>query len=523
MLMIKQQIQGIINRISFLLEKHKVLMEYSIIMCIIAYFIPMSNYLFNHDSIVGYYTRFNWLLGQGKWLAPFICKIRGEYYIRYTGIIFGAISICLINIVICMIFNIEKCFDQFIIATLITMFPSTLVINLYNGLDYFEITALLSVLAALFITRGGIRNTIIGIILLTLSLGSYQGYVAFTTAILVGKTIIDLLNNEPVGNVMRKGICYVGAVLVSICWYGIILVIALKITNTSLDSYKGMNRVTDLLNLNVFVTSIISTLKHAIKYLLDDNLGEKYISTIFCFRLFCVIVILFVGMVSFSLIKKREYIRAFLFSILMMGVLPLATNFADFLSQGQSFYFITAYGMVMIFIIPLVVISSQRDKGKVNSVMYSAVLVCLTCIVINYFINNNVQYEKARYSSIQLNTKMTGLVNDIQNAEGYTGKEKVIIVGNAPYRFLESSGVYKDAYEHTFVEGIYTPNQILCTGQKVCSYINDYFSYDMNCIEYNCEMAKYDDTIEKMGTYPMKNSINVLEDAVLVRIGDVYK
>lgn len=494
---------------------------FTIIFGFFVHFFMLSNYMLNHDSVVLTSTNADWLLAQGKWFTS-LCEYQGPLGLNYLSGAVGIAAAGLLAGVLTLIFSIRSKPAGWLIGAVVVAFPSVATMFLYRACDSFVLTALLAVLAAYFARRKDWMSILTGIVLLTLSLGSYQGYLGFAASILVLLCILELLRpSSTCKEVFLQGVRYIIQLLISVALYYIILQIRLKMTGMQLSSYKGADNMLGILNPVKLWAATVQAMKNVWGFLVEDNLGQPDCVVAAIYTLTVVAVL---ALVVWAVVRRklyREPVRLAMLFVLLLVIYPLAVNIVGVLSDNQSYYYITIYPFAMFFIcVPVLLqecLPEQVSTGK--RWLRATSLILVTACVWGWFIRDNQGYQKLYLQNYNMQTKTTALVAQIQNTPGYTVETPVVLIGDAPYLYLTSQGVGRDFDAINTSGMILIPLAGMYDQRLLYYYIVNNISPSM---VFGNEESLLDTTravADNMPVYPNSGSIQLVDGYLLVKLG----
>ncbi len=501
-------------------KENKKLFLFAIIIGILTHFVALSNYLINHDSVLTYFSDSSWLIVQGKWFAGPLSLLKGSLAVHYISNVLGLLLLAISAVLITNVFEIKSEIVKRIVVALFITFPSVAVCSMYIGLDYFAATAFLSILAALVAKKQNILCWIISTLLLTFSIGSYQGYVGFAAAIFVFICIVRLCDvNSECKAVVKTGLYYISILVVAMILYYIIFKVYVSVHNIEISSYKGIDNMTQILNPKVLFKSIIKAYQDSVGYIWNFNLGPTSLKTVYLNRFFVVAVLVaFFGKII-ALLRAKQIVKPIFACILMFLVFPLSANLIGVLSNNSSFYYVTAYPLVMLIICGLMLASDIDAQGIFKkTVRWVTVALCVV-IAFNSFVITNRQYEKARFASIQLNNKTVQLISDIQDTEGIEPTTPILLIGKTPYEFLAAGGINEEYSNHSII-GFDNAQDLIYMEDILYSYITNVLGYKLSLIKYDAEQNGYKEVLDDMPIYPQEGSIKLVNGDLLVKLGE---
>lgn len=496
---------------------------FAVLVGILIHFVVLADYLFNHDALVLPWSSLSWTMAQGKWFAGVTSVLKGALAVHYISGIIGIITVAMICVFIFEIYEIEDKMIKNSISLIIMSFPSMAVCLIYNALDYFAITALMSIVATFIATRMRGYCWLISVIILTLSIGSYQGYVGFAAiafVLICIKKISDTKNT--VKQVIGEGIYYISILLFSMTAYYIVFKLISVITGVEVSSYKGVDNMIQILQPDVLLNSFVVAYKNVWGYLWYDNLGTELINNAWINRVYLIVIIGIMVLRIYTLLKKKEWLRTVIFIFLNVICVPLSVNIAGVLSNNTSYYYVTIFPFVMLFIHGYILISVDKSEIKWYSELQKLILVVILFFLsYRMFILDNNLYEKSRYCEMQFNAKTIELVTRMHSEVDYTNEDTVVFVGVVPYEFLKTTGS-ASVYEQINVLGFDSPAQLVYSEGILQSYINNILSYEFIYENYSSLDDEYNEQIDDMPVYPENGGIKKVDNYVFIKLSESY-
>lgn len=490
---------------------------------ILTHFLFLSNYLINHDSVLSYYSDSSWLLTQGKWFAGPVSLIKGSLAIKFLQAVIGIVVTAITGCLIIDILKIKNKIAGYLSLGLLAVFPSAAVCMMYNGFDYFSITAFLAVASAYFGKNKSVLSFFLAVAFLTLSLGTYQGYIGFAGCIFVTICIKQISDkNIKFSQILWNGFYYVSILITSVIAYYIILQIVIKTSGIDLSSYKGINNMTGILKPSVFFEAIKVAYTSVLGFFWNFNLGPTSAGSILINRSFLILLIISFVIMLAKLVLNKQFSKIILGIILFVVFLPLSANIIGILSNNSSYYWVTAYYLSMLIICGISIIFDYDKSDKFllsdskRAVAFISFFVCCS-MIFNYFILVNRQYEKARYASIQLESKITMLAGDIYKTEGFKRDTPVMFVGEGPFEFLNPVGI-SSAFGQYSIIGFDNADNITANKDLLINYINNVPGYNFTYKSDDESLEKYSEEISEMQVYPYGESIKIIDNVCFVKL-----
>ena len=201
----------------------------------------LTGLIVNGDNTVPVVSS-RWLLTQGKWANGYLADLRGLVNMNIVTGPIGLLWLALAAALTVSVLDIRSPLLAALTGVMTVSFPSVMCTFLYNAPDIFFFALLLATLAA-YVTVKYRFGYIAGVLLLTVSIGTYQTYVGYTAGLFVLVSIMDLLEGEkPMRTILRNGGKYIGVLLAAVAlYYGVLLLFIDSPEN--LQSYRSINRM----------------------------------------------------------------------------------------------------------------------------------------------------------------------------------------------------------------------------------------------------------------------------------------
>lgn len=222
--------------------------------------------------------------------------------------------------------------------------------------------------------------------------------------------------------------------------------------------------------------------------------------------IFCLLTLIFLW-------KKNDIFKVVELCV-FLALLPLASNFSWIMAPEATMSNNVLMGVISIFYLPIV-IYEKIDYKRINIKNFSrtALSVVIMLVVVNYIWLANVNYRALYYANRKMENYYTTMWTRITSSKDYRENMKVTFVGKQinDESFFEywNMPVYK-------YDGNIIANEELNIYSRAMFFVN-YLGHDYREITDE-EYQKYQDTIVAMDTYPNDNSIQVIDDLVLVRL-----
>lgn len=486
----------------------------------------LTNGFVNHDSYSTFTHNYDYLITQGKWFVTPLASLTGSLTLRYFDNLIGIIILGICAGIISKMFDVSEGIASWMIGGIMAAFPSVATAIVGRAFGYFALTALLAVSASALMRSKSKLIQILGIINLIFSIGAYQAYLGFTVSLLVLDCLMTLARNENVKSVILRAIRYATESIIAVLIYYIVLKVRLYMVDMQLDSYKGINNMTQNLRLSKLIRSVHGAWVSVFEFVFEDVLGLQgvHIAWISIVLVVLAVISLIILSICSGAIKNR--INMFLEVVIILVVMPLSVNIVGVLSANSTFYYNSIFPFVVIYLMPIIILCSKQNKQYYNERISSGRIATTEAmtVVISFVLSfcwatqDNVFYQKIAYMNKQIETECTILVSRIQGSPGYQTDVPIVLCGEAPYR-LFSSGWYLQKFDEKDTDGmaLFNSQEEMYAGWLVQNVISGELGINLN---YAGLESQYYDYVSKMAVYPDSGSIEMKDGKIFVKLSD---
>ena len=330
---------------------------------------------------------------------------------------------------LCKLFRVKKKMNAFLIAGLLTTFPSIANTNLflYDTANY-HFVVMLGILAV-YLTVKYKAGFVIGGIFIMVILATYQAKFNVVLAICLLFLIIRLLD----GSVdMKSNVKLAGKFILLIVLGAMLYVLSLLFFGAEFNNYRGFS-VESMSERVLSASGLLSALKTTYRGFFDGFFGNLYFNTRSLKYAYVLIVVFCALFFVISVIKNKLYKKPLqlTFIIGLGALIPLACNFTGMLDAGKI------YGiMIYAFAIPLVcaVVLCERCIS-VYPVVKSFFTVCVLFIIGFYIVGNNAYYLKAYYYNQWTTSLTTRILARIDPLIPLSTSRQVTFFGELPNEY----------------------------------------------------------------------------------------
>lgn len=362
------------------------------------------------------------------------------------------------------------------------------------------------------------RFFLLGVVLITVSLGLYQAYLAVAIVLIILASMISLLTGEKGKVVFRNGLLGIGMILLGCLLYYPLTKIICAIANVSLVEGENNSLTRLWSNSESFFTRLVETITDVgIKVTVYRN------STVYPKNLIRCIYLVLAGIsfVKAALIIRQQKIKGvpLLLFLALFAILPIGANAIRMLTPRV--YDLMFFGIWILLITPLLLYAAFPSQGSGRFSKYANRLVCL-CLGILLFGNiqtaNMIYVEKELRYDATLSI-MTHVMQDIEKQADYApGATQVVIVGNLSKTLLPLPG---DKDIGGISGAIDPPISYDYTYQNFFSYV---LQKEVNVINHK-DLAASEEMannayVKQMPCYPVAGYVAEVQGVLVVKLSE---
>ena len=490
----------------------------ALIVGLIAHIYKLTNWLPNWDSLVFRYDPQN-MVAMGRWFLPVVCAPSSFYDLPWLAgllaILFhGAGAVC-----ICHMFRVRKPVTAVLIGAAVITFPTVTSVLMYNYVaDGYALAFLLSCMAAMFLVAEKPKY-IPAILCIALSAGIYQAYITVTIMLVLCDLILGILEEDAkVSQMLLKSLKILAGGFFGMVLYYAAMTVILKITDTALLEYQGISTAMSLSGINVW--AILYTIKKSFtEYFFDFSQGV----TVFV-ALNCVILILTAILYLHMIIKRKTSLPKLLLLAVYVIFLPIGASVLAVINSDVDYHNLMKMGFFVFYLFLILQYEkSEFKKPKLIAAQAWIIAGVSLVLVFNNIIIANVTYHKLNMAYEKSYGTLVRIVDRIEQTEGAAACDRILVLGA-----LEGSEAYSVKLPPDMTgatDGFILRADDEVVGQSVlCSALNDYCgtSYEFVAGEEKKSLLNQLQ-IEEMGIWPASDSILIVDDTIVIRLGEEVK
>lgn len=456
--------------------------------------------------------------------------VSGRWFLQYASFFHGftqmpafiaLITLCFLSLSAMIIVELLDINHRYIAGTLglcFVTFPSLGFTYLYMfTASAYSIAIFLAIFSLWFVHRT--KFWYLGVLCLTLSMGIYQAYAAFTIGLSVILVIKKSLSpQETLVSTTKFGVKLLGFLALSGLLYYMILHVILLLTGQELLSYLGMNQGYPF---GSIPTLILSCYKQVILFFLRSGTGTST----------WILSLLTLGVVPLGLVgvgflvkpylkeKNQQWRLVYLF--LLCALLPLAIGFVQVISPWSSptplmqYPYVLAYVAVFFFLDHATLLCPTHRK----SAFVSIILTHFLFISFGGGWLCNLLYTASAQSHRATESYVTRIVTQIEMTEGYQWGMPIVIVGAFP-----EDRFYSDIPSYALVDHYSVDtHSVLPLNKHIYYYLNQWLNIPVEepSEEVMISISNHKE-FQEMPRYPDYGSVAIIDGTMVVKVGETY-
>ena len=455
-------------------------------------------------------------ISHGCWLkgimGPIVSKFCGNYSNPWLT---GSLSLLLLAIAACFIveaLEIKRVATSMVTAGVMASFPSITSNLLYGYMSaYFSLAILLVSISVWFLIRyDKIYLLVLGVFLLSCSMGLYQAYFPFEASILLIALIKECLDvKRNTKEMLFRSLRFFIALVCGIILYFLINSLCLVIFKETMSTHKNLNSMGQI-EITALPGIVVQMYRNMVKMLTNGYMGMSSHVSIRILIAVCWLAVLGYSLYRIWRLKKSGHYGKIALSVFFLLIFPIAINLIDIMcaNSPNSIYLLMTYSLCCIFILPAALLDSSERPS-----VHWGVLLAGAMTVFYYFNLANTAYICVDLSQRSVEAFYTTMITQIKSVDGYAADMEIVFVGEVQDPTLypltnEFGGVNIPTVVSNGSKANYTREALL---KYYCGF---YPAYAEDCGEENKAQ------IDAMPCYPDDGSIQIVGGRVIVKLSE---
>jgi len=474
----------------------------------------------NHDDLNQMFCA-GYGAASGRWLLPPVLRLDGNLSMPW---LIGVLSLFFLAMTACLtvsLLRIRSPLGCGLTAALLVSFPGVTATfgYMFTASGYF-FSLFLAALAAWAACRRGWRGSLLGAVLLTLSMSIYQAYLPAAAVLMVGALFLETLDGElSLRQLLGKGLRLALTLAAGVLAY--LLTVRLTMPSGGLTDYEG---IADMGKISLSrVPRLVFTAYRKYWFFFWENDWGCHLRFLRWGFLLAALGSLCLGA---ALLRRRRPGKGRIVLALVLAVLyPLAGTFIYVMVPNGYVHIHMLYPMVYILLLPLALLEyaapgeEKPGNGLLPRLMSWVLLLTLGLAAYSYWLTDNNAYLKADFAMRQCTAWSNRLVTRIEDCPDYEPGMKVVLLGShereaalSPTPELEVSrlvGIYDLGDLRTYFTYQHFLRYFLAVTDPV-------YTGESETAEQYAEKPE----VQSMPLYPRQGSVKVVDGAVVVKLND---
>lgn len=470
-----------------------------------------------------YFRPGEWESSLGRWGIEIVERLNHFIAIPTISTISCIFMMAITAVILVDLFNFKSKISVIFTSIALVLTPTLTATLLYVYTSFaYCFSFFISTLVIWFIYKFKYKKAgiIFASLCLMFSLSIYQSYLGVSIGLCIMISIIDLIRNKDIKEVLINVLKTVVVVLIGGALYYIITEIILKFSNLEISSYKSAESVSIIGIIFGLKSSLIQAYKDFFGFffrneiIYNTNYRREILYGLF-FLLFGILTIVAIISINEKNIKKK--VGKSIFSVICILILPICLNIIDIIVVENTMYALTAGQMILI--IPFA-FSLLENTNKLVIFKWIAILSCLV-IMVTYYIADNTSYAALKLTYNQAYSTTMRIMDRIETTPGYSAEYPILfggIVGNNNYPRTSSLYTYTigSIVNNTVFHGSY--GGAIGTWTK---FIKIFYGIDIQ----TCSPDEYytivtGEEYKEMEIFPAESSVKIMNGIIVIKLSE---
>ena len=415
-------------------KDRKIIFLITIIVGFLVHFEIISKELLANDGYWHYGSMLakGWEISLGRFLIPFSDIFRGTIVVSILTTVLSLIAIGFSSIFLIETLKIKKTYIKIAISVLMVVTPTISLTFMYSYTAFGYCLALLfAVLSVYFLNKEkNVKNIIISLICIVCTLGFYQAYLCYITALFAISFILKIIEDKKIN--FKEFFINILIIVIGMILYYVCLMIITNILNLTISDYSNGNNI---LSIETF-TNIFSSIPNAYITFYNFYFTDEIINNLSWFRnilyaiLFILIIINFIRII----IEKKIYksVSKMISILLIILVYPIFTCSIELIAQARSINLLMASSLFL----PIVLLLKQNElleENVLNNIL-NIISFFISCIIIwTYILSNNATYVATDLYNKQMYSVGNSIIEEIREIPEVQKDIPVVVTGKLDF------------------------------------------------------------------------------------------
>ena len=487
----------------------KIVFFVTLIIGIFTHFELISKELLAYDGYWHYGAMLakGWEISLGRFLIPFSDMLRGTVVVSVLTSTLSLITIAFAAIMLIETLKIKKLYLKIAIGILLAVTPTISLTFMYAYTAFgYSLALLFAVLAVYYLNKEkNIKNILLSIICVIATLGFYQAYLCYITALFAITFILKIIEEKKIN--FKDFFANILIIIAGMILYYIGLIIITKILNLSISSYSNGSGILSLETFTNIFASIKNTYITFYNFYFTDEIitNSSWFRSIMYMAIFALIIINFIVIIAEKKLYKSASKMITLLSIILLY--PLFVSSIELIAQSRSINLLMASALYLPLAFLLKQIELLKEKTRNNLINILSFVLCII-VIWTYILSNNATYVATDLYNKQMYSIGTNIVEKIHGNSEIEKGMPVIITGKLDFSIQNDELLKLTNFDVTDINN--------WTWQV---FLQDNLGLGWNIWEYSEDMSiTQTEEYTKMPAYPNEGYIDVINGTVVVKL-----
>ena len=488
----------------------------AILFGLIAHGFMFANKLSFHDDI-GYLFSLGQTFEIGRWFLGliniFLRDSIGRYSMPWLIGILSLFFIALSAHLVADLLEIKSIWGEILVGGLMAVFPVVADTYLYMFTAGAYFLALMMMVFSLWLTERLKYGFVGGLILYICALGIYQAYLGVWLGIAVCILLKKCLKKDySFLNLIKQIFKYAGISIAGLVLYLGCSQIFMFLFHVSSTTYQGFNEL-ESIRLQDILSGAVRGWLTFFSMAFRDVLGISNSSIVRAVVILC-LLISFVCLLA-NCRKNCSDIRTAGVTFLLFLLFPMCVNiiYAICVTDNATIHTLMLYPLILLFLFPIFLCEQLSDNVH-KRWMKRILFMALTVALVYYIHYDNETYLKVSLLQEQTTSYYNVMISRIKGCQGYQDSMPVSFIGEG--NIEDDTLTQMERFENiTMVPASWDMEE----------WINNYnyIAYMAHHCGFSPEVVKIENNskIMEMPCYPDDGSIQVIDNVVVVKLGNV--
>lgn len=506
----------------------------TVVFMLVTHLYMFTNKLVNHDDV-------NRLINgdtdevkiqHGRWAGVLLDRISGSSFgIPYILGMLSILAFALTAVMLVSVFRLQSRGIIILCCALLSTFPVSANIFLYSYIaDAYFISMLLAIWGIWLLLQGTKLQMGTGILLLTLSCGTYQAFWCLGMGVLFLYYLLEYLRWADKAKVLGYRIVksLVGAA-VSLVLYLIINWAIQTFTGYGATAYKGLDSMGQFGG----VIGLLKVIAGAYyEFILFFYWKGFFVNSNVLMVFNILLTLLVIGLMIFQGSRQKHTMWFWIGLVLIIGFLPSAFNLVSVVSKNAT-HTLMQYAFMLPYLLCLVLLDRftiQNGKAfmkKCQKGILAVAFILLGIIAYKGYLTDNELYFRQQLYFEQAYSYTLRMLSRIEEVPDYDPSVLVALINETP-QGGDHISILMENYPEEMLQLNYLkemagtePYTLVKRANDVADFCKYYHGYDLRMADMeDLPSLAESDAFAKMPTYPQEGSMQYIEGVLVIKLPD---